>query len=405
MNLRSCGWTLIIAGGMAAPLPSQVRLMLDAGVSGTPRAGRGTVGYGSLAPRLRYESDRWRLEAIGEYRDLGPARRILGASGSLSRFVPLGGGALIEFTGHARGWDGLSRVSGIVWDAGGRLHLGGQQRGVQLGLMAGAEPHGTLLRWEGSLWRRLGPATIQIFGSQSATAVSPGANGRLSDSLTPTDTATGIRAQTTTDVGAWLRWAKSRFEIELGLGRRYGVPDIAQSLQTPGDGGGAPVPRQRSRWSGWWLADLTWWLNPWIGLRGAIGASPPDPHFGAESGRFLRFGIRASLRRGPEGRPRGAVAAGLGFKSRRLSEALVRLHLRLDPAIHAAVVELMGDFTDWLPVRLERRGRGEWQTALAVAPGVHQVNIRLDGGAWRPPPGTPDIPDEFGTETGLLIVD
>jgi hypothetical protein len=41
---------------------------------------------------------------------------------------------------------------------------------------------------------------------------------------------------------------------------------------------------------------------------------------------------------------------------------------------------------------------------LVIAPGVHRVNIRVDGGAWRPPPGLSVVRDEFGGEVGLLVV-
>jgi hypothetical protein len=39
-----------------------------------------------------------------------------------------------------------------------------------------------------------------------------------------------------------------------------------------------------------------------------------------------------------------------------------------------------------------------------IAPGVHRVNVRADGGPWRPPPGLSVVRDEFGGEVGLLVV-
>jgi hypothetical protein len=65
----------------------------------------------------------------------------------------------------------------------------------------------------------------------------------------------------------------------------------------------------------------------------------------------------------------------------------------------AARVELMGDFTDWTPVCLVRLPRGKgaapadadaaWGVELGDRPrAVHRVNIRVDGAAWRPPPGS-----------------
>jgi hypothetical protein len=78
-------------------------------------------------------------------------------------------------------------------------------------------------------------------------------------------------------------------------------------------------------------------------------------------------------------------------------------------------VELMADFTDWVPVPLVRLPRGTaggrardaadlWAAELVIAPGVHRVNVRVDGGPWRPPPGLSVVRDEFGGEVGLLVV-
>jgi hypothetical protein len=70
----------------------------------------------------------------------------------------------------------------------------------------------------------------------------------------------------------------------------------------------------------------------------------------------------------------------------------------------ARTVELAGDFTDWAPIRMRRDGGGGWRLALPVPPGVHHVSLRIDGGPWRPPPGLPIVPDEFGGESGVFIV-
>jgi len=70
----------------------------------------------------------------------------------------------------------------------------------------------------------------------------------------------------------------------------------------------------------------------------------------------------------------------------------------------ARQVELMGSFTDWAPVRLTSTAPGVWSFNVFLAPGVHRVNIRVDGGAWSVPPGLTAVRDEFGGEVGLLIV-
>ena len=71
----------------------------------------------------------------------------------------------------------------------------------------------------------------------------------------------------------------------------------------------------------------------------------------------------------------------------------------------ATQVEITGDFTDWAPVALSPAGRGRWETTLAIAAGLHQVQIRLDGGEWQVPPGLPSTQHEFAGTVGVLLID
>ena len=71
----------------------------------------------------------------------------------------------------------------------------------------------------------------------------------------------------------------------------------------------------------------------------------------------------------------------------------------------ARFVEVMGDFTRWEPLRLERAGGDRWQTTVMLEPGVHQVNLRIDGGAWMPPPGAPTTADGYGGTTGVMVAE
>jgi len=78
---------------------------------------------------------------------------------------------------------------------------------------------------------------------------------------------------------------------------------------------------------------------------------------------------------------------------------IVRVHLR-----DVSIAEIAGDFTDWKPVALERLHGGWWFTVLRVTPGIHRVQLRLDGGAWRSPPGLPRADSGPGGPSGTLVV-
>jgi 1,4-alpha-glucan branching enzyme len=73
-------------------------------------------------------------------------------------------------------------------------------------------------------------------------------------------------------------------------------------------------------------------------------------------------------------------------------------------APEAERVELMADFTDWQPISLARASGGRWQVRLMLTPGVHRLNVRIDGGDWVVPAGARPEPGEFGGEVGVIVV-
>jgi len=67
-------------------------------------------------------------------------------------------------------------------------------------------------------------------------------------------------------------------------------------------------------------------------------------------------------------------------------------------------VDVMGDFSDWAPLTLVRRGRDLWELNVPLAAGMHQINVRVDRGAWMAPPGLPTVNDSFNGFVGLIVV-
>lgn len=131
----------------------------------------------------------------------------------------------------------------------------------------------------------------------------------------------------------------------------------------------------------------------------------------------LRFTLNAE--RQPTDIIRGLPAAQRFGAGVRLSPALFRRqhpidvpatiilpvpHPRTLPLGEAGIAEIRGDFTDWLPVQLTRGPGGVWFVPKGIAPGVHTLSVRLDGGAWHAPPGLPTMDDGFGGIVGVLVV-
>jgi hypothetical protein len=90
------------------------------------------------------------------------------------------------------------------------------------------------------------------------------------------------------------------------------------------------------------------------------------------------------------------------WTTRRLSDGRTAVRVRCQDASR---VEITGDFTDWAPVELTAMGGGRWETALTIPPGLHQVQIRLDGGEWLVPPGLPSTQREFAGAVGVLLLE
>jgi 1,4-alpha-glucan branching enzyme len=67
-------------------------------------------------------------------------------------------------------------------------------------------------------------------------------------------------------------------------------------------------------------------------------------------------------------------------------------------------VEIMGDFTGWAPVALQSEGNEWWSVRLPVKPGIHELNVRFNGGEWTVPRGMEKKSDEFGGAVGVFVV-
>ena len=77
--------------------------------------------------------------------------------------------------------------------------------------------------------------------------------------------------------------------------------------------------------------------------------------------------------------------------------------LTVDAPLESETVELMGSFTDWFPLRLERAGT-VWTITVRATPGVHRLKVRVDGGDWRVPSNLTVSRDEYGAAVGTIIL-
>lgn len=346
----------------ASPLAAQVRGILDAGLTGGGMSGFALASW---------------------FRDLtGPVR--------------------FELTGDLQGQHGIGRTDALQALGGGRLHLQRRNIGLWLGASAGGNHLGGLRRIEAGAWRSLGNLAIQVQGWQtrnrySILTTTGDTAPTFPDTLNPQPGKRSTRrdqVRSTTDVGLWTRWGRGRLELSAASGMRFGTVRGTPSA-SPGEQRGHNVS------STWWSLEGTWWMVERLGVVATVGRSPIDPALGNSGEEFLRVGFRASLhlrQAGPAFTAPLRVATG-AFRTRQVANEVEFTLL----APQAGRVELMADFTDWEPVEMERF-QGRWRVRLPVTPGMYRVNVRYDGGDWQAPPDTRVVRDEFGQESGELVL-
>ena len=143
-------------------------------------------------------------------------------------------------------------------------------------------------------------------------------------------------------------------------------------------------------------------LTPNLALVAGGGTAPAASRSGVATSRFATFGLRlapAALLRPPL--PAAVRPSATAIVVRPVAPGEYRITLRVP---NARTVELSGDFNQWTPIALRETQPNVWEATFPMKPGVHHLNVRIDGDAWTAPPGLPATEDEFNGRVGILIV-
>lgn len=103
----------------------------------------------------------------------------------------------------------------------------------------------------------------------------------------------------------------------------------------------------------------------------------------------------------PQASPHAAPAEeARTFVAAKIAAGRYRIAIRVPDA---QTVEFASDCTGWQPVAMTRGSDG-WVVEVVATPGVHQANIRIDGGKWIAPPGLTAVDDDFAGTVGNFSI-
>jgi hypothetical protein len=358
----------------------RVESSVDAGWVALRYADTLSTSAAAVTPRVLADWPNAALDAWGTFSQFKSGGWSTQGALSASLFTPKSRGIVGELGGFAGGsahQDGTRTGEAI---GNGRLHFVRQSGEAFFGGGGG-------VTWDGNAWR-------SVFQGEAGTAVNFGPAGGLL-TISPVVVNDSIRY---TDGQISLSWTSDRLDLSTLIGSRFGDQVTNLSANT----------------KSWASFSAVAWMTPHLALAAGGGTYPIDPTQGFPGGRFVSLSIRLATGRnrtplppGTEQNPLGSrpdemLPAVAGFAAVQSSPGLVTLRVN---APRAQVVEITGDFTNWVPVRLEPSGGAWWSTALPMRQGKYQMNLRIDGGGWMVPPGLLSMLDEFGGTVGLLVIE
>jgi hypothetical protein len=359
-----------------SPLLAQWQLSGEAGASRVHQPGVGVADAVTLGATLDVAGERAALRAA-----------TLGARTSDDRWTgqALGVGLYSTPSWHSWALQGIVSLSAFgqttlgattSGDFAAQLRYGTGARGVALGGAAATTVHNA----ETIASRRALLDAWWVFGSERFTlnAVRTQTPAVFGESSIIVDFSTVER--TYSDLASGWRHDADAWSVGVDVGWRH-----RDGLEVS------------DRWS---AGEASAWLTPHVAVVASAGKSLEDLVRGVPRASYLTLGLRILAQPHLHLRLGRDVVRGprLIAERDRDGAAIVRVS-----APKANVVEMMGDFTDWSPVTLERGGE-TWTYRGSIARGLHRVAIRIDGGEWIVPLNLPRADDDFGGTVGLITV-
>ena len=373
-------WSILLVAGLAAgssvpALATAQRVVSSLDVQETQLRYADSLNATAtgITPSFRAGWDNALVAASGTFAQLAQAWSANGSVGA-SAFTPAAGAFSAELAatlGGSAHQDG-DRTGVAIGMA--RLHLDAAGLGAWVGAGGGTTS-------DGSRWRSVREGEAGLWY----------ANGPINATLTvqPTAVDDSIRY---TDMAAEGRWRVGMLDLGAVAVNRVGsrLPSFTHN------------PRV------WGNVSAAAWLLPRVALLASAGTYPVDYTQGFPGGIFVSAGVRISLTRTArpilptltlEPVPAATSVTELQLAGTAGGGQILRLRV---PG--ARTVEVNGDFTGWVPRALSRGTDGWYPLDRPLSPGTYQMNVRVNGGKWLPPPALTSVTDEFGGLTAVCIV-
>jgi len=289
---------------------------------------------------------------------------------------PTAGAARWQLDGVMSAFGETSELPTTSAEFAARARIGSSLRGGAIGAGIGANAHGAtrnpLYRAQGDAWWSIDDERLVVnVALTRARSLFIASNPQAAS---PTLSYLDI-------VGTWRHEARG-----LSVGAGAGVR---------GENGSS-----RTRTTAWGVADAAAWLTPQFALVIGAGRTLDDVARGVPHAAFVSFALRIAAQPHTTIFARRATLAGPRISAERLSDDVRRIDVRADGASR---IEIMGDFTNWSPVTLDRVG-DVWRLERSIPPGAHRVAIRLDGGPWIVPVNLPRIEDDLAGVVGIITI-
>ncbi len=392
---------------------SELETRLEAGASVTRGASMIPMSALALTPALRFANRRVSFNARGAAW-LTDRWAFGDANAALEAYVPLRHGFRAEFVANADRQLHSSNVENQQLDASGRLQWTNGRGGVWLGSGVARPLRVTAVSnvnvSSGGVWGKVGSATLRtsvtsfFFTKVSidsnftpeTTKSGPCAAARIEAAAVPPGgvniamaqaSATDCRYQSRlTDLESSVKFDYRFIELTVRGGRRFG--------------NGYDLTPESKQWGS---AQAAIWISSQLAAVAGGGREPAQPTRGLPARTFASLGVMLAYWPIPRGVIPVETPASLvqAFELRPAGQTLQRITARIGGV---ETVEVMGDFTDWTPLPLMRRGRDHWELLVPMKAGVHQINMRIDGGQWIAPPGMPTMKDDFSGDVGVVVV-